>query len=87
MRMLNDSVLVLLQEEEDTGVSEGGIILTSKADDDRSSKPATVIAVGAHVSDIKPDDVVYLTWNNSIPITVEGMKLNIVPAEDIKAIL
>ena len=87
MRMLNDSILVLLQEEEDTGVSEGGIILTSKADDDRSSKPATVIAVGPHASGIRPDDVVYLTWNNSIPITVDGMKLNIVPAEDIKAIL
>ena len=45
------------------------------------SKPATVLAVADSVEDVVVGDTVYLSWANSIPITVEGKKLNIVPAE------
>lgn len=87
MRMLNDSVLVMLEAEEKEAVSQGGIILTGTPDDDQSSKPATVLAVAENVEDVKVGDIVYLSWANSIPITVEGKKLNIVPAENIKVVM
>lgn len=87
MKMLNDSVLVMLEAEEKENVTQGGIILTGTPDDDQSSKPATVLAVAENVDDINVGDVVYLSWANSIPITVEGKKLNIVPAENIKVVM
>jgi len=87
MRMLNDSVLVMLESEEKENVTQGGIILTGTPDDDQSSKPATVLAVAENVLNVSAGDVVYLSWANSIPITVEGKKLNIVPAENIKVVM
>jgi co-chaperonin GroES (HSP10) len=87
MKMLNDSVLVMLEAEEKETTTMGGIILTGTPDDDQSSKPATVLAVADSVEDVVVGDVIYLSWVNSIPITVEGKKLNIVPAENIKVVL
>lgn len=89
MKMLTNNVLIALNEEgkESEKVTAGGIILTGKPDDDKSSKPATVIAVGPEVTDVKQGDVVYLDWATAIPVTVAGNSAAIIECKHIKAVM
>lgn len=88
MRMLNDNVLVALNEEAaNERVTDGGIILTGQADDDKSSKPALVLAVGPLVSDIEKGDTVFLDWAYAMPVTVAGNSASILQAKYVKAVM
>ena len=68
-------------------VTGGGIILTGTPDDDKSSKPATVIAVGPDVLDIVQGNVVYLDWATAISVTVAGNSAAIIQSKHIKAVM
>jgi len=87
MKMLNDNVLIALNEEvkEAERVTASGIILTGTVDDDRSSKPATVLAIGPDVTTVEKGDIVYLDWATAIRITVNGNKASIIAEKHIKA--
>ena len=86
MKMLKDNVLIAKEEAKETErVTASGIILTGTADDDRSSKPATVLAIGPDVTTVDKGDYVYLDWATAIPITVNGNKASIIAEEHIKA--
>tara|TARA_R110000764_G_scaffold1202_1_gene4659 strand:+ start:961 stop:1230 length:270 start_codon:yes stop_codon:yes gene_type:complete len=89
MKMLTDNVLITLNEEgkEKERVTGGGIILTGTPDDDKSSKPATVIAVGPDVLDIVQGNVVYLDWATAISVTVAGNSAAIIQSKHIKAVI
>jgi len=89
MRMLNDNVLVAEAEDkqEKDRVTEGGIILTGAADHDKSSKPATVLAVGPLVLDIQKGHTVFLDWAYTMPVTVAGNKAFILQVKYVKAVM
>lgn len=89
MLMLNDNVLVALSEPEveKDRVTDGGIILTGVADDDKSSKPAVVLASGPLVEGIDKGATVFLDWSYAMPVTVAGNKASIIQAKYIKAIM
>jgi co-chaperonin GroES (HSP10) len=82
--MLGVQVLVAAAPKEET--TEGGIIL-SKDVKTTASEPGVVIAVGPEVTSVLPKDVVYLQWNESMPVRVKGQEAVIVEEKHIKAVL
>jgi co-chaperonin GroES (HSP10) len=88
MRMLTNNVLVTVRKDnkEAEKVTAGGIILTGTPDE-KSSKPANVIAVGPDVIGIGQGDVVYLDWATAIPVTVAGNSAAIIEDKHIKAVM
>ena len=88
MRMLTNNVLVTVRKDnkEAERVTAGGIILTGTPDE-KSSKPANVIAVGPDVIGIGQGDVVYLDWATAIPVTVAGNSAAIIEDKHIKAVM
>tara|TARA_A200000159_G_scaffold149011_1_gene157189 strand:- start:1055 stop:1306 length:252 start_codon:yes stop_codon:yes gene_type:complete len=82
--MLGVQVLVAAAPKEET--TEGGIIL-SKDVKATASEPGVVIAVGPEVTSVLPKDVVYLQWNESMPVRVKGQEAVIVEEKHIKAVV
>jgi len=83
IRMIGSNVLVTETEKEDT--TSGGIILTEAIT--KGSKPALVLAVGPHVTDIKKGDRIFIKWPEALPVDVEGRGGAIIDMEHIKAVL
>lgn len=84
MKMLADNVLIA--EVQEDRQSAGGIILTESIDN--ASKPGLVLSVGPDVDpSIKKGDRVFLQWNESMPVNVDGKAGVIIRAEYIRAIL
>lgn len=82
--MLGEQVLVAAVPREEK--SAGGIIL-SKEDKPTSSEPGVVMAIGPEVANVKPKDVIYLVWSESMPVRVSGQEAVIVSQEHIKAVI
>jgi len=83
MKMLGTNVLVTETETEQKTAS--GIILTESIDN--ASKPGLVLSVGPEVNHIMKGQRVFLDWNKSMPVNVDGHAAVIVEAEHIKAVL
>lgn len=84
MKMLADNVLITEVEKEEKTAS--GIILTESID--KGSKPGLVLAVGSGANSlIKTGQRVFLEWDKSMPVNVEGNAAVIIKSEFVRAII
>jgi len=84
MKMIGTNVLVTETEVEKT--TAGGIILST--DVKKGSKPALVLAYSAEAEGIlNKGDRVFLAWDKSMPVDVDGNMAAIIDLEHIKAVL
>ncbi len=87
IKMTRDNLLIAeIAKEKKDDVSEGGIILKSAAEDNKSAPKGLVIAVGPDVKYITPNDVVYVNWSNGVPVDVEDRQAIILPLEAVLAV-
>jgi len=84
IRMLGDQVLVAAAPKETK--TEGGIILSPETKK-TASEPGVVMAIGPEVTNVLPKDVVYLSWDKSMPVRISGQDAVIVSAEHLKAVI
>lgn len=84
IRMLGDQVLIAAAPKETK--TEGGIILSSEVKA-TASEPGVVMAIGPEVTSVVPKDVVYLSWDKSMPVRISGQDAVIVSAEHLKAVI
>ena len=82
LQPLKDQVLVAENKRKTTTAS--GIILEGGTGESRSG---TVIAVGPKVEDVKVGDVIYLLWNKSQVVVVDGAQRVLIKEEDIVAVV
>tara|TARA_Y100000361_G_scaffold153259_1_gene174637 strand:+ start:892 stop:1152 length:261 start_codon:yes stop_codon:yes gene_type:complete len=84
MKMLADNVLITEVEREEKTAS--GIILTESID--KGSKPALVLSVGSAANSlIKRGQRVFVEWDKSMPVNVEGNAAAIIKSEFVRAII
>lgn len=82
--MIGEQVLVAAVPKETT--TSGGIILS--ADVKRTaSEPGIILSVGPEATHLNKGDTVYLSWDKSMPVRIEGQAAVIISAEHIKAII
>lgn len=87
IQMIGDNVLIAaVPKEAKETVSDGGIILTSEPKK-TASEPGVVIAVGPSAGMVQQGDTVYLSWDQSMPVKINGQEAVIVSAEYVKAIV
>ena len=84
IKMLGEQVLVAAAPKEKT--TSGGIILSAEVKQ-TASEPGVVMAIGPEVTSVLPKDVIYLSWDKSMPVRIQGQDAVIVAAEHIKAII
>jgi co-chaperonin GroES (HSP10) len=84
IKMIGEQVLVAAAPKEEK--TAGGIILSSEVKQ-TASEPGIVMAIGPEVTTVLPKDVVYLSWDKSMPVRISGQDAVIVAAEHIKAVL
>ena len=79
---------IILSAEVKQTASEPGVILSSEVKA-TASEPGVVIAVGPATSaaHLNKGDTVYLSWDKSMPVRIQGQDAAIISAEHIKAIL
>ena len=84
IKPLHDRVLVRRKAEEQK--TAGGIILASEVKQ-TASEPGVILAVGGDVTHLAKGDTVYLSWDKSMPVRIQGQDAVIVAAEHIKAVI
>jgi len=83
IKMIGTNVLVTEVQKENT--SAGGIILSG--DVSKGAKPGLVLAVGPEATHLKQGDQIFLRWDKSMPVDVDGNAAVIVDMEYISAVL
>jgi co-chaperonin GroES (HSP10) len=84
IKMIGEQVLVAAAPKEQT--TAGGIILASEVKQ-TASEPGVILAVGGDVTHLNKGDTVYLSWDKSMPVRIQGQDAVIVAAEHIKAVI
>jgi co-chaperonin GroES (HSP10) len=85
IEMLGDQVLIAAVKKEEK--TAGGIILSADVKKN-ASEPGVVLSVGSEANGkLKTGDKVFLDWNESLPVEIEGQQAVIISSEHIKAIL
>jgi len=85
IEMLGDQVLIAAVKKEEK--TAGGIILSADVKKN-ASEPGVVLSVGSAANGkLKAGDKVFLDWNESLPVEIEGQQAVIISSEHIKAIL
>ena len=86
IKMLGEQVLVAAAPKETT--TSGGIILSAEVKQ-TASEPGVILSVGpaSSASHLSKGDTVYLSWDKSMPVRIQGQDAVIVAAEHIKAII
>ena len=86
IQMLGDQVLIAAVKKEEK--TAGGIILSADVKKN-ASEPGVVLSVGpaTSASHLTKGDTVYLSWDKSMPVRIQGQDAAIISAEHIKAIL
>jgi co-chaperonin GroES (HSP10) len=86
IEMLGDQVLIAAVKKEEK--TAGGIILSADVKKN-ASEPGVVLSVGPATSaaHLTTGDKVFLDWNESLPVEIEGQQAVIISSEHIKAIL
>lgn len=75
---------VLLREIKKEMKTDGGIILTR--DVETGHAPALVEAVGPECKYVKPGDIVYVNWKESLPVTTDGVQGVLISEENVLGI-
>lgn len=81
MKPTYNNLFVEQMKKEST--TAAGIILTS--DVETGSKPAVVVAVGPDAVGVKPGMNCYIKWNESVPVTHNGVKGAFISEEHVLA--
>lgn len=79
IKPLKKNVLVVRLKKKTT--TAAGIILQS--DHDGNVDRAKVIAVGAEVTMVKKDDIVFCDWNKANPVTVDDVPHYVISEDNI----
>ena len=82
--MIGEQVLVAAAPKENK--TEGGIILSSEVKA-TASEPGVVIAKGPEVTWLEQGDTVYLQWDKSMPVRINGQDAVIVHSDYIRAVI
>ena len=82
--MIGEQVLVAAAPKETT--TSGGIILSSEVKA-TASEPGVVIAKGPEVTWLEQGDTVYLQWDKSMPVRINGQDAVIVHSDYIRAVI
>ena len=75
---------VLVTEATKENVSSGGIILQGQVS--KASKPGLILAVGPEASHLEAGDRVFLKWNETLPVDVDGNAAAITDMANILAV-
>ena len=84
IQMIGEQVLVAAAPKENK--TEGGIILSSEVKA-TASEPGVVIAKGPEVTWLEQGDTVYLQWDKSMPVRINGQDAVIVHSDYIRAVI
>jgi len=85
IEMLGDQVLIAAVKKEEK--TAGGIILSAEVKK-TASEPGVVLSVGSAANGkLKTGVLVFLDWNEALPVEIEGQQAVIISSEHIKAIL
>lgn len=76
---------VFVGENKREATTASGIVIQGN-DSKGDSKSGTVLAIGPDVTEVKVGDVIYLMWNKSKPVTIDGVQRVIIDEDDIVAV-
>jgi len=86
IKMLNDRVLVQIPERLGERRSRGGIVIPATAEVSKRLTWAEVVAVGPHVRNVEPGDLVLFNPEDRYEVEVRGEEYLILRDRDIHAV-
>ena len=86
IKMLNDRVLVQIPERLGERRSRGGIVIPATAEVSKRLTWAEVVAVGPHVRNVEPGDLVLFNPEDRYEVEVRGDEYLILRDRDIHAV-